>query len=118
MKSYATTGWVTGQFIEVTRTVDKLGLAVEEISRKITDVLRDQERLYKTHDELLKQRAEHERQQAENEKIALKKAIEEKTASAIAKRWLPIASLLIGLITLVQIIGALVAKWISQIPIK
>lgn len=116
IKAYAKTEWVSEALNELTRTVDKMGSAISSVVSQIEVVSKGQEQLYKTHDALLKERAEIEKVQAAEQTALLKKRLEEKTATSIAKRWLPMASLLVTIIALMQIVKTLIELWLKNLP--
>jgi len=107
LKQYART-------IDVQQSLSELTLTIDRMVREIEQVTSGQKELYQTHNELLKERAEHERQAAKEQSDALKQKLADRTPSAIAKRWLPMASLLVIIITLIQLIRVAIETWMRQ----
>lgn len=114
VKSYARSEWVSESLGELTRTVDLMGINVSDVVKQIGIVSTRQEDLYKTHDALLKQRAEQERQEFENTRKVLQAKLEDRNPLNIAKRWLPITSLLIAIVALFRILGSLIEAWLAK----
>jgi uncharacterized protein YoxC len=93
---------------ELTRAMDRMTRTVEDMAEEIAEVTKSQRHLYRTHDALLKDRAEQERK-------ALEKQLADAKPSAIAKKYLPTATLLSAIVALFRILGTAFELWVRYV---